>query len=105
MHKDRGNSMHQLIFFKKMGTYLIRVGVAATLLTSLTGMAAAQDEGHRWTANVGARFTPLVGSLNRRLDNGWNISFGGGYNFNGRLSLGGPILYNCVVGSRGAIPE
>ncbi len=105
MHKDRGNSMHQLIFFKKMGTYLIRVGVAATLLTSLTGMAAAQDEGHRWTVNVGARFTPLVGSLNRRLDNGWNISFGGGYNFNGRFSLGGQIMYNGLGVSRGVLRE
>jgi opacity protein-like surface antigen len=105
MHKNTGNSMHQSIFFKKMRTYLIRVGVAATLLTSVTGMAAAQDEGHRWTANVGAGFTPLVGSLNRRLDNGWNISFGGGYNLNSRFSLGAQIMYNGLGVSRGVLRE
>jgi Outer membrane protein beta-barrel domain len=97
--------MHQSFFFKKRHTHLIRAGVAAALLVSFANLAAAQDEGHRWTANVGVGFTPLVGALDRRLDNGWNISFGGGYNFNRHFSLGGQIMYNGLGVSRGLLQE
>jgi opacity protein-like surface antigen len=97
--------MHQSIFFKKMHMYVIRVGVAAALLVSFAGMAAAQDEEHRWTANVGAGFTPLVGSLDTRLDNGWNISFGVGYHFTSRFSMGAQIMYNGLGVSRGVLRE
>jgi len=86
--------MHQSFFFKKMHAHLIRAGVAAALLISFASLAAAQDEGHRWTANVGVGFTPLVGALDRRLDNGWNISFGAGYHFTSRFSMGVQAMYN-----------
>jgi hypothetical protein len=86
--------MHQSTFFKKMYAYLIRGGLAAALLVSFAGMAAAQREDHGWTGNVGAGFTPLVGSMNTRLDNGWNISFGAGYHFTSRFSLGAQAMYN-----------
>jgi len=97
--------MHQSIFFKKMRTYFIRTGLAAALLVSFTGTAAAQDEGHRWTANVGAGFTPLVGALDKRLDNGWNISFGGGYYFTRHFSLGAQVMYNGLGVSKGVLQE
>src|SRR6202022_2556217 len=85
--------MHQSIFFKKLRSCLLRT-VAAALLVSFADLAAAQDEGHRWTANVGAGFTPLVGSMNTRLDNGWNISFGAGHHFTEHFSIGAQFMYN-----------
>src|SRR5258708_7714442 len=80
--------MHQSFFFKKRHTHLIRAGVAAALLVSFANLAAAQDEGHRWTANVGVVFTPLVGALDWRLDSGGNRSFGGASEFSREFSVG-----------------
>jgi opacity protein-like surface antigen len=81
---------------------------ARLLILSLTftGVLAAQETPeHRWTANVGAGFTPLVGALNKRLDNGWHISFGGGYNFNRHLSVNGQVMYNGLGVSEGVLRE
>src|SRR5260370_40926187 len=97
--------MHENVFIKKMRTYLMRAAALTMVLTCFTGIAAAQEAEHKWTANVGAGFTPLVGALDRRLDNGWNISFGGGYNFNRHFSLGGQIMYNGLGVSRGLLQE
>ena len=86
--------MHDKIFLKKTRTYLLRAVGLAAILTWFIGIAAAQEAEHKWTANLGAGFTPLVGALDQRLDNGWNISFGGGYNFNDHFSLGAQVMYN-----------
>jgi hypothetical protein len=80
------------------------LGLAALLLISANG-AMAQEESPRWTANVGAGFSPLVGALDKRLDNGWHISFGGGYRVNARLSVGGQVLYNGFGVSSGVLKE
>jgi opacity protein-like surface antigen len=96
--------MHNNIF-KKMRSFAIGSIAAATLLLCFAGIASAQEEGHKWTANVGAGFTPLLGALNQRLDNGWNISFGGGYHFTEHFSLGGQIMYNGLGVSRGLLNE
>src|SRR6266404_1525682 len=88
-HFDNARYPMRKTMFKRMRTYLIGSVAAAALLTSFAGVASAQDEEHKWTANFGAGFTPLVGALNQRLDNGWNISFGGGYNFSDHFSVGG----------------
>jgi hypothetical protein len=97
--------MHKAISFRKALTYLIRLVAAAALLSTLSGHASAQEEEHKWTANVGAGYTPLLGALNNRLDNGWNISFGGGYNFSDRFSLGGQVMYNGLGVSNGLLRE
>lgn len=96
--------MHKTMF-KKIRTHLIGSVAAMALLTSFGGVASAQEEEHKWTANVGAGFTPLLGALNQRLDNGWNISFGGGYRFSQRFSLGAQIMYNGLGVSRGVLRE
>ena len=93
--------MHDKIFLKKTRTYLLRAVALAMILTCFIGIAAAQEAEHKWTANLGAGFTPLVGALDQRLDNGWNISFGGGYNFNDHFSLGAQVMYNGLGVSRG----
>ena len=98
--------MRETISIKNMCTYLIRLAAAAMLLVSFAGIAAAQDEeGHRWTGNIGAGFTPLLGALNQRLDNGWHITFGGGYNLTDHFSLGGQVMYNGLGVSRGVLRE
>jgi opacity protein-like surface antigen len=97
--------MHQSTFFQKMHAYLIRAGLAAAVIVSFTSIAVAQDEGHRWTANVGGGFTPLLGSLNRSLDNGWNISFGAGYHVTSRFSIGAQVMYNGLGVSSGVLQE
>lgn len=97
--------MHENIFFTKMRTYLMRTAALTTMLVCLAGLARAQEAEHKWTANVGAGFTPLVGALDQRLDNGWNISFGGGYNFTDHFSLGGQIMYNGLGVSKGVLKE
>ena len=97
--------MHDKIFLKKTRTYLLRAVALTTILTCFIGIAAAQEAEHKWTANLGAGFTPLVGALDQRLDNGWNISFGGGYNFNDHFSVGAQVMYNGLGVSRGVLNE
>lgn len=79
------------------------VSVAACL--AFAAMALAQEEGHKWSANVGAGFTPLIGALDKRLDNGWHITFGGGYRVTSHLTLGGQVMYNGLGVSRGVLNE
>jgi opacity protein-like surface antigen len=101
----RGIPMHKKISFKKMRTHVIRPVTAGVLLVSLAGLGSAQEEEHKWTANLGAGFTPLVGALDKRLDNGWNITFGGGYRFTEHFSLGGQVMYNGLGVSKGVLSE
>jgi len=87
-----------------IGRSLVVIGI---LLGCLTAMANAQDE-HRLTLNAGAGFTPLVGEIGNNLDNGWGITFGGGYVFtshfegNIQLSYNGFGVTSGLLGSTGA---
>jgi opacity protein-like surface antigen len=82
----------------------IVVGLALLLLT-FANATMAQEESRRWTGNVGVGFSPLVGALDKRLDNGWHISFGGGYRFNAHFSIGGQVMYNGFGVSSGVLRE
>ena len=90
---------------KKMRSHVIGSIAAATLLLCFATVASAQEEGHKWTGNVGVGYTPLLGALNQRLDNGWNVSFGAGYHFTEHFSLGGQVMYNGLGVSRGLLNE
>src|SRR4051812_795650 len=46
----------------------------------------------RFNFNLGAGFTSAVGGTSRRLDTGWNVDAGAGYNFNS--VLGAALQYN-----------
>lgn len=74
----------------------------AVLVVALTGVVAAQGETpHRWTVNVAGGFSPIVGALDKRLDNGWHITLGGGYKVSRRVAIGGQVMYNGFgVGTR-----
>jgi hypothetical protein len=68
-------------------------------------VAEGQNNDHRWTGDVGAGFTPLLGSLNQRLDNGWHVTFGAGYRVSHRFTIGGQVMYNGLGVSKGLLNE
>jgi hypothetical protein len=81
--------------------------VAVVLLTT-TISGRAQDE-RRLTLNAGAGFSPLVGQISDRLNNGWNITVGGGYRFTRHFETNLQFTYNGfgvrqVVLTEAAVP-
>ena len=65
--------------------------------------AAAQPLTERWTLNVGAGFTNPVKDIERRLDQGWNFSAGGGARLTPHFSLVGEFNHNEMDISRRAL--
>jgi opacity protein-like surface antigen len=63
------------------------------ILLSLCLESHAQAE-HRFTVGGGAGVSPVVGDSGKRLDNGWHITVGGGYNFTSHLSTTIDYSYN-----------
>jgi hypothetical protein len=99
-----------------MGPSQLKTGKPSFLLRSLSLLAvvtalcssqarAQEPPEHRWTANGAVGFSPLVGAINQRLDNGWHVTFGAGYNFSSRFSVGGQFMYNGLGVSRGVLQE
>jgi hypothetical protein len=54
---------------------------AALLLIIFAVPLYSQEALHNFTFNLGAGVTPLVGQISDRLDNGWQVTVGGGYRF------------------------
>src|ERR1700730_4835323 len=70
-----------------------KYGLIAVLLLTAAISVRAQDE-RRFTFNAGAGFSPLVGQVSDRLNNGWHISFGGGYRFTPHFETNLQFTYN-----------
>ena len=68
-------------------------GVIAILLFAVVSGHAQQEERH-FTFNAGAGFSPLVGQISDRLNNGWNITVGGGYRFTRHFETNLQFTYN-----------
>jgi hypothetical protein len=68
-------------------------GVIATLLFAVVSGDAQQEERH-FTFNAGAGFSPLVGQISDRLNNGWNITVGAGYRFTRHFETNLQFTYN-----------
>jgi opacity protein-like surface antigen len=66
---------------------------AIVLVLALAGISHAQDE-HRFTFHAGAGVSPLTGDISSRLENGWHITFGGGYEFTSWFSTTVDYMYN-----------
>jgi opacity protein-like surface antigen len=64
----------------------------------------AQDD-HKFTFDVGAGVSPLVGDISSRLDNGWHVVVGGGYNFTSHFSATVEYMYNGYGVSRRTLIE
>jgi hypothetical protein len=58
----------------------IRIVTSILIVLAGSSYIEAQDA-HGYTFDVGAGFSPLVADISTRLDNGWHVTFGGGYNF------------------------
>ncbi|MDP9169573.1 MAG: outer membrane beta-barrel protein [Acidobacteriota bacterium] len=52
----------------------------------LLSLAANAQEDKKFTFNIGTGFTQPVGNTERRLDTGWNVNAGAGYNFAPRVA-------------------
>ena len=76
----------------------------ASVLFQATLTASAQSE-QPITVNLGGGFTPLVGNLSNRLDNGWHLTGGAGYNLHGPFSLGLQFTYNGLGVNRSTLSQ
>lgn len=88
------------IFFSK--SQVLRTSLFLLLLAT-SSLALAQEQ--RWTANVGGGFTPLVGGISNRLDNGWNMRVGGGYNVTPHFSMNLQFAFHGLGVSRAVLNE
>ncbi|MCU1284676.1 MAG: hypothetical protein JWO13_1026 [Acidobacteriales bacterium] len=64
------------------------------ILLTLTISSFAQSSDRGFTVHAGGGYTPLVGPLSKRLDNGWNFQVGGGYMLTPHFGLVGDYQYN-----------
>jgi hypothetical protein len=97
--------------FSRQHTELRRLVLQTLVLITLVGLASiavAQNEQH-WTANVvggiGGGFTPLVGGISKKLNNGWHMKAGAGYKFNSRFSTILQFSHNGLGVSRAVLNE
>ena len=67
-------------------------------------LSLAQDD-HRFTFHAGGGFTPMVGDISSRLNNGWNFDAGAGVNFTRMFSLTGDFMYNGLGVSQRVLNE
>lgn len=63
-----------------MRNHLYRLAVYSSALLLIGSIASAQ-EGSKFSFNAGVGFTQPVGHTADRLDTGWNLNLGAGYNF------------------------
>jgi opacity protein-like surface antigen len=74
------------------------------MLQSFLISGYAQDA-HRFTFNAGAGASPLVGDISTRLNNGWNVDVGGGYNFTKNFAATLQYTYNGFGVSQRVLAE
>lgn len=78
-----------------MGIWKLRITVMAMLALGFAGLAYAQEPTEHWyTFNAGVGFTPLVGQVSNRLDNGWNVTAGAGFRLRSRFEVTAQYMYN-----------
>ena len=82
------------------------VPVLVFMVLSLASLAGAQtSEEHKWNFNVGAGVTPMVGDISSRLNTGWHVTVGGGYNVAPSFGVSMEYMYNGLGVSRSALDE
>jgi hypothetical protein len=103
MHESRGFEVQRnfLVTFKKR--FLVCQAVFLALLC-MTAPALAQNSPlDKFTVNTGVGATVPVGGLSQRLDNGWNVNFGGGYNFVPHFGVIAEYMYNGLGVTRSTL--
>jgi hypothetical protein len=88
-----------------------RLVILIFLFAALLGVgsiAVGQNESE-WTANVGGGigggYTPLVGRISKKLNNGWHLRAGIGYKFTSHFSTTFQASYNGLGVSRAVLNE
>jgi len=90
---------------------LAHSALRSAILVALLGIAStagAQNEQH-WTGNVGGGigggFTPLVGGISKKLNNGWHLKGGAGYKFTSHFSTTLELSYSGLGVGRAVLNE
>jgi hypothetical protein len=86
---------------------IVTLGV---LLVGLSVVAHAQEHEPWYTFNIGGGYSPLVGQIGTRLNNGWHVTSGAGFRMTSHFELNGQLTYhgfgvNPVVLSEAAVPS
>lgn len=93
---------------KKRRSLLRWIGVNALLTTLMLAFLVvcgeAQSE-HRYTLSVGGGYSPLVGDISKRLDNGWHVTAGAGLNITRYLAATLDYNYNGFGVSNSVLRE
>jgi hypothetical protein len=85
------------------GSVILRRCAPAWVVCLAVVCACAQSE-RPVAVNVGGGFSPLVGNLSNRLDNGWHVTGGVGFNV-GPLTIGPQFTYNGLGVSRSVLRQ
>lgn len=86
---------------RQISVGLVLLGLS---LLTMTLRSVAQDE-HSYTLYGGAGFSPLVGDVSSRLDNGWHLTVGGGLNVTRHLAATLEYSYNGFGVSKKVLQE
>jgi opacity protein-like surface antigen len=89
----RGMSSSHAGFRKHLARQVSTALVAGAILVCTAAYGRAQEE-HPFTLSAGGGFSPVVGDISSRLNNGWHFTVGGGYNFNRYFSATLDYNYN-----------
>jgi len=68
--------------------------VAFAVVIGMSLTARAQEQEPWYTFNVGGGYSPLLGQLHTRLDNGWHITAGAGFRASSHFEVTGQFTYN-----------
>lgn len=76
-----------------------RLALICAILAGLSAVLPAQtqnnnDPQHHLTFNFGGGVTPTVGDISQRLNTGWNMVGGAGWNFTDHFTVDGEFQYN-----------
>jgi opacity protein-like surface antigen len=80
------------------------MSVVVLIVVVTASNSNAQDD-HKFTFDAGGGYSPLVGDISSRLNNGWNVVVGGGYNFTSHFSGTVEYMYNGYGVSRRTLEE
>jgi hypothetical protein len=94
----------QLLSSRVLQSKSLAWSVTLSIVLVGTTIASAQSE-RRWSGSIGGGYTPLVGAISNRLDNGWNAKVGAEFNVTRHFSIGPRFSWNGLGVSRGVLNE
>jgi opacity protein-like surface antigen len=96
---------------EEMALSTLRISTSKVMISALpiaillisSPLPAQVGPGQRWSLNVGGGVTPLVGDISSRLNTGWHVTAGGGYNFNPSFGINLEYSYTGLGVSRAVL--